>query len=352
MSKTNIFKVHISKFQVKEIRFNHLQDVSSRRKFCDRLEKLCSLSESLNSEATADQLSSSGASKKRSFREEVQMMRNLHPENNDPDKLGRIHRFLKQSMAPSMCYLFFGCIDRATFGGKYREQIYCACLPGCCYEELLNIFQHFRDGLILSTKQYKEIPAGLFRFFVVCRDEPRVHRLLGRFSTGVITMEQFRSASKELKENQQKDEDLKDVFEYAEDLEQTEPTVRKTYQRKVTAEVEVHLEEAHKKRRIQKEKEERYIELIDEIIREDEAETTEVTEAIEEDNEVVENIQEVTNEVTFSKGEKITAFWEDKNISGWYPAVVLRVNKNSYYVRFFDGVKSSLKPKDIKKTAN
>ncbi|CAG2208640.1 unnamed protein product [Mytilus edulis] len=267
----------------------------------------------------------------------------------------------------------------ATFGGKYREQIYCACLPGCCYEELLNIFQHFRDGLILSTKQYKEIPAGLFRFFVVCRDEPRVHRLLGRFSTG---------------ENQQKDEDLKaenkrlrdkneqlkkenerlkrqkrhqDVFEYAEDLEQTESTVRKTYQRKVTAEVEVHLEEAHKKRRIQKEKEERYIELIDEIRREvssdtmtlidklemhDEAETTEVTEAIEEDNEVVENIQEVTNEVTFSKGEKITAFWEDKNISGWYPAVVLRVNKNSYYVRFFDGVKSSLKPKDIKKTAN
>lgn len=340
------------------------------------------MSESLNSEATADQLSLSGASKQRSFREEVQMMRNLHPENNDPDKLGE---FLDSSNRAwrQACVTLFGCIDRATFGGKYREQIYCACLPGCCYEELLNIFQHFRDGLILSTKQYKEIPAGLFRFFVGCRDEPRVHRLLGRLSTGVITMEQFRLASKEFKENQQKDEDLKtenkrlreeneqlkkenarlkrqkrhqDVFEYVEDLEPTEPTeptVRKTYQRKVTAEVHVHLEEAHKKRRIQKEKEERYIELIDEIIREDEAETTE---AIEEDNEVVaqvvENVQEVTNEVTFSKGEKITAFWEDKNISGWYPAVVLRVNKNSYYVRFFDGVKISLKPKEIKKTAN
>lgn len=33
------------------------------------------------------------------------------------------------------------------------------------------------------------------------------------------------------------------------------------------------------------------------LIFQDEAETTEVTEAIEEDNEVVENIQEVTNEV-------------------------------------------------------
>ncbi|CAG2184944.1 ADAMTS9 [Mytilus edulis] len=64
-----------------------------------------------------------------------------------------------------------------------------------------------------------------------------------------------RSFREEVQENQQKDEDLKDVFEYAEDLEQTEPTVRKTI--KVTAEVEVHLEEAHKNRRIQKEKEER-----------------------------------------------------------------------------------------------
>ncbi|XP_052075826.1 uncharacterized protein LOC127713920 [Mytilus californianus] len=313
------------------------------------------------------------------------MMRNLHPDNNDPDKLGE---FLDSSnrVWRQACVTLFGCIDRATFGGRYREQIYCACLPGCCYEELINIFQNFRDGLILSTKQYKEIPAGLFRFFVGCRDEPRVHRLLGRLSTGVITMEQFRFASKEFKENQQKDEDLKtenrrlraendqlkkenarlqrqkrhqDVFEYVEDLEDiepTEPTVRKTYQRKVTAEVHVNLEEAHKKRRIQKEKEDRYIELIDEIIRENEAETIEVIEANEEDNEVVaqvvENVKEVTNEVTFSKGEKIIAFWEDKNISGWYPAVVLRVNKNSYYVKFFDGVKISLKPEEIKKTAN
>ncbi|CAG2221775.1 PHF20 [Mytilus edulis] len=211
-------------------------------------------------------------------------------------------------------------------------------------------------SFLMVGHTHEDVDQFFSRISVKCHQQaavtrPDLHQLISTSAENKRLRDKNEQLKKE-NERLKRQKRHQDVFEYAEDLEQTEPTVRKTYQRKVTAEVEVHLEEAHKKRRIQKEKEERYIELIDEIIREDEAETTEVTEAIEEDNEVVENIQEVTNEVTFSKGEKITAFWEDKNISGWYPAVVLRVNKNSYYVRFFDGVKSSLKPKDIKKTAN
>lgn len=41
------------------------------------------------------------------------MMRNLHPENNDPDKLGE---FLDSSNRAwrQACVTFFGCIDRVS----------------------------------------------------------------------------------------------------------------------------------------------------------------------------------------------------------------------------------------------
>ncbi|VDI48488.1 Hypothetical predicted protein [Mytilus galloprovincialis] len=66
-------------------------------------------------------------------------MCNLHRDNNDPVKLDEFldspNRVWRQA-----CVTLFGCIDKAIFGGRYREQIYCACLPDCCYEKPINIF--------------------------------------------------------------------------------------------------------------------------------------------------------------------------------------------------------------------
>ena len=75
---------------------------------------------------------------------------------------------------------------QATFGGNFREQIYCSCLPACCWEELKLVFRAKDNSTLLANNVFKEVKAGLFRHFVGVRDEPRIHRLLSSSVVGLF----------------------------------------------------------------------------------------------------------------------------------------------------------------------
>lgn len=52
----------------------------------------------------------------------------------------------------SKLMVIFFLFQDGTFGGSFREQIYLATLPECCYEELLHIFEAFKNGHIPTTR--------------------------------------------------------------------------------------------------------------------------------------------------------------------------------------------------------
>lgn len=223
--------VQLDSFKVVESGFKCLKDTTSRRKFCSELKEvlqklkiafcddaqsdssgelfspsesileISDIHDSIASTPTLDEVTKEPhpvETKKKKFhhrtlKEEIEIMRNAHPQQ------GKVSNrdFLETSNTKwrRTCEALLG-FDPSkhdgTFGGSFREQIYLATLPECCYEELLHIFEAFKNGHIPTTRATSSIKPGLFAQLVGDKREVEVHHQLSNLASGIVSLEQFR----------------------------------------------------------------------------------------------------------------------------------------------------------------